>query len=962
MDNKKVFEDKLNSKLDALEVLKAINYRTDTITTHNHTIRCFCPLHKETVFRTLTVNSQKKTYKCGFTSCEGFVEHDLLELYAKALKISRDDSIRFWAEKLGMLAELPAETETAEPPDKKTEKGMPKPQEETKGKPLSSAPAAPAKSAIKAKPSKISEEELQNKILKLINEKKTSEAVSQLNQLLLLNSKNLWGKEVLGKILLEKGDITKAGPLLEEVAFSGIENNELSKAIELFQLLINKKPDNTKWRNPLINLYLQMNRQDDALAELNCLAEVLIKQKKHQDLLEVYDKINTLQPDNIDNKKNLISLCLQINQTIKALLYTLELSDIFLKNKQADAAIELLNETLKTAPGNTDIRKKLIDILLAQGKTSQAITEMEALAVEYLKLKDTSSAAQIYKDIFKLDTHNLNALKALTDIYGKSESAAELAEIHFQMASVLLADRKVKAAIEILEKLLQNQPNNEEILRTLVGCYLQEKKTDKAVACLLQLSDLYRDKKDLENSLKCSMDILEFEPDSIPAHERLVEIYHKSKKLDQAVFHLTRMAEIYLKSGKNSQAKKAVNLALKFPVRKLASLNILAEIYRREKSLPRFLAVLRTLAREYLRQQKIDEAQKILDQAFTMKADSPSLLLLQAAIYQSEEKNNAYIATLEKACKLYDKSGYHRKCLKLLQDAWVMNPENDTIFENLIQVMVKSGEKDKASEFLMRRARDHVKLNRLDEARKELAQIMEFVPDHQEALNMLAGILLETGNIEESAALYLKLANIYLDKEKVKEAGTIGQKLLKSNPRMIEAHQVMARVFRQMEKPDKAIKHLMFIGKLLFDNNEIDKTIAHYRECIEEYPEHLEFYQVLIELYKAQKRIPEALSASQMLSSQLFALNKLDELISLYQSMVLMEPENLETRTALAECYTKSGLIHDALMEYDVISGKYLLRKDFQKVKQIYGKMQELAPEMEEIKEAYTRLEALSRQ
>jgi tetratricopeptide (TPR) repeat protein len=961
MDTKKVFEEKLNGKLDAMVVLKAIDYRTDTITTHNNTIRCFCPIHKEAVFRTLTVNSQRKTYKCGFTSCEGFAENDLIELYAKAMKISRDESIRFWAEKLGMLAEIPVVTESTEAPETKPEKEKAKPKEEAKEKPVSTAPVAPAKSAVKAKPSKISEEELQNKIIKLINEKKTTDAVSHLNQLLLINNKNLWGKEVLGKILLEKGDITKAGPLLEEVAYFGIENNDLPKAIELFQLLTNKKPDNTKWRNPLINLYMQMNRQDDALAELGHVAEVFIKQKKQQDLLEVYDKINTLQPDNIENKKKLIKLCHQVNQTIKALIYTLELSDIYLKNRQVDEATELLNETLKTTPGNTDIRKKLIDILLVEGKTSQAISEMESMAVEFLKLKDSSSAAQIYKEIFKLDTHNLNALKALTEIYGKPESAAELAEIHFQMASVLLADRKVKAAIEILEKLLQNQPNNEEILRTLVGCYLQEKETNKAVTCLLQLSDQYRDKKDIENSLKCSMDILEFEPDSIPAHERLVEIYHKSKKLDQAVFHLTRIAEIYLNNGKTGQAKKAILLALKFPVRKLASLNILAEIYRREKSLPRVMAVLRTLAREYIRQQKLDEAKSILEQAFAIKADIPSLLILQAGIYQSEDKNDDYIAAIRKACDLYKQSGFHHKCMKLLQDAWVLNPENDTVFTDLIETMVKAGEQVKASEFIIRRAKDHVKQKKIDAARSELAQILQYVPEHQEALNMLAGILLETGNIEEATATYLKLAHIYLDNEKVKEAGTIGQKLLKSNPRLIEAHQVMARVFRQMEKPDKAIKHLMFIGKLLFDNNEIDKTIAHYRECIDEYPDHLEFYQVVIELYKAQNRIPEALSASQMLSSQLFALNKLEELISLYQSMVLMDPENLEARTSLAEYYIKSGLIHDALMEYDVISGKYLLKKEYPQVKQIYEKMQELAPEMEEIKEAYTRLDALSR-
>ena len=963
MNPKKAFEEKLNGKLDPLEVLREINYRIDTITTHTHTLRCFCPIHKETVFRTLTVNTQKKCFKCGFNSCEGFVESDLIDLYAKSKNISRDESILFWAEKIGLSAEIPPDEEVKPTPEKSKI-----PQEDNPKKPstvnkdisqeINTAPTA--KGTGKSKASKISEEEQQNKIIQFINEKKMNEAVAQLNQLLLINSKNLWGKEALGRILLEKGDLTKAGPLLEEVAYFAIENTDFTKAVEIFQTLIEKKPDNIKWRNPLINLYLQLNRQEDALTDMNQLADLLLKQKKYQDLLEIYDKINTLKPDNVETKKSLIKLCHQVNQTNKALIYTLELVDIYLKYEQIEEALKLLTETIKAAPGNTDLRRKLIDILVSQGKSSQAVKELEALALEYTKLKDSASAAQIYKEIFKHDTHNIKALRTLAEIYEKTESTSELAEIHFQMASVLLTDQKIQPAIDILEKLHQNQPAHEEILRTLIGCYLQIKQSEKAIDCLLKLADQYREKKDLENSLKCSMDVLEINPDSIPAHERLVDIYHKAKKLDQAVFHLNRIAEIYLKNETLDQAKKAIRIALKFPVRKLSSLNLLADIYRKENSKPKLLVILRILAQEYIRQQKKEEAKSTLEEANGIQPDCPSIIALQGSLHLLENQPDEYIAAIRKACALYGKAGNHRKNIKLLQEAWVMNPDDDTLFNDLISSMIQSGEQLKASEFLLRRARDHIKQTKFQDARQELVKIIQIEPNHQEALNLIANICLQSGEITEAANYYLKLANLYLESNKFKEAGTIGQKLIKSDPRLVEGHQILATVYRHLEKPDKALKHLMFIGKLLFEKDHIDETISYYKHCKEEYPEQLEFYQVLIELYKTQNQISEALSVSQQLSSCLITLNKTEELTLLYQSMVLLDPENLDTRLLLAEHYIKTGSIHEALMEYDVISGKYLILKDYKKVKQIYLKMKELSPEMEEINEAFHQLEKLT--
>ena len=74
--------DAVLSALEARAVLEYIGYRTDTIQEGDKAIRCFCPVHKEQVFRTLTVEKATKKAKCSYTPCPARKITNLVNLVA----------------------------------------------------------------------------------------------------------------------------------------------------------------------------------------------------------------------------------------------------------------------------------------------------------------------------------------------------------------------------------------------------------------------------------------------------------------------------------------------------------------------------------------------------------------------------------------------------------------------------------------------------------------------------------------------------------------------------------------------------------------------------------------------------------------------------------------------------------------------------------------------------------------
>lgn len=71
-----------NDALDPWELLLRMGFQESQLYREGNTIRLFCPLHKDTIRRSMIIYTDRKAYKCQYVNCVGSKGGNLLEFYA----------------------------------------------------------------------------------------------------------------------------------------------------------------------------------------------------------------------------------------------------------------------------------------------------------------------------------------------------------------------------------------------------------------------------------------------------------------------------------------------------------------------------------------------------------------------------------------------------------------------------------------------------------------------------------------------------------------------------------------------------------------------------------------------------------------------------------------------------------------------------------------------------------------
>src|SRR5438045_1469271 len=94
------FLEEVNERADPALLLERIGYATDKAQSVGDSIKAFCPIHRDTRFRALIIDTKKRTFKCTTKTCPGYAGGNLVDLFALSKGM---DSIQAAAEMAGLL-------------------------------------------------------------------------------------------------------------------------------------------------------------------------------------------------------------------------------------------------------------------------------------------------------------------------------------------------------------------------------------------------------------------------------------------------------------------------------------------------------------------------------------------------------------------------------------------------------------------------------------------------------------------------------------------------------------------------------------------------------------------------------------------------------------------------------------------------------------------------------------------
>jgi pilus assembly protein FimV len=380
----------------------------------------------------------------------------------------------------------------------------------------------------------------------------------------------------------------------------------------------------------------------------------------------------------------------------------------FNKNKALESALKFLNQgkvaqaigeyqqILRQDPKDQATLMTVGDLFARQGDMPQAVEYFERLAQVYLNDGFNSKAIAIYKKIAKLAPAELAPLERLADLYVQQGVLSEARPLFLQIAEVHLKGNRAPKAVEVLNRLLEVEPENPRVQLRLAELYNVMGQKKEAAQTYLGYAQRLFDRGESEEAQKLIERALGVEPTSATALLLKAKILAASQKDDQAVAILEGhpeadagsevtdlLLDLELKAG---QMDKAASRARKQLARGSAHsrpmqgvVESLIQSGKAEKALP----LLRELRDPLIETSEHDKFVKLLSSAIEKLPDNAEALEMLADFSRTTSDPFQLNAALNKLVDVYADAGDQARAEHLLKELIDRNKGDERLVARL---------------------------------------------------------------------------------------------------------------------------------------------------------------------------------------------------------------------------------------------------------------------------------------
>jgi len=346
-------------------------------------------------------------------------------------------------------------------------------------------------------------------------------------------------------------------PLIEGYQ-SKDDETEFRKVCEIINGLLLR----ADWREQLHKTREQMPKQDEVAA--GPLADVIL-QAQSSSVLDSMHRINQLArmgslrsamdeaydavqhaPTYLPLHTLMGDLLVQEGRTTDAITKFSVVAHSYSARGEVQQATKLLRRIIQISPMDLNSRKRLIDQLVARGQTDDAIQEYLELAGIYYRLAELDMARKTYT----------SALRMVQQGNGSRDWNTHILQ---RMADIDMQRLDWKQAMRVYEQIRTLDPDNDMTRKQLIDLNLSMAQTDKALVEL----DNYMTHLEGQNKRELAVTFLQElvkEHEDVPLLKRtLAALLQRAGRMDEAVSLLDVLGEILMESGDKQGAMDVIN-------------------------------------------------------------------------------------------------------------------------------------------------------------------------------------------------------------------------------------------------------------------------------------------------------------------------------------------------------------------------------------------------------------------
>ena len=695
---------------------------------------------------------------------------------------------------------------------------------------------------------------------------------------------------------------------------------------------------------------------DDVMA-LTGIGLALLEAQQLSKALSVYQRAAKLAPSDPAILSRMADVLERMGRENEAAAACMMAAEAYLRQRAVEQAIESWQQVVRLFPGHLQAHQSLAKAYTGQGQTERAVHECIVSAAICQKQGQSEQAMQQCQSALQLDARNAEAKRALHDLKHNQPIQVQLdLEATATEVSPFEALEVAEPAVEEKESSSPADQARQRALSELAEAFFEEGEEEEVQSAGLsdftrgggrtvttqemsraQLDALIGQAIDhqmrgrVEEAIDAYRRAIEGGASTPAAHFNLGLLYQEKLRFDEAIVHLAE--------------------AMLAPDYALGARFALGQCYRAQgkidDALSHFIEVLKVVDLQTVQRDQVDDLIQVYESltgGFVAKG-SPE---------EADRFANALVEFLSN-------KGWEDKVVEARRRLDSITEEGTTM--SLVEMLGVPGSEEILS--AMSITQEYIKRNMLFTAMEECFWVIQHFPFYLPLHMRLADILLRENRIEEAAAKYLTVAEVYQTRGDFQQAIGVYKKILRLTPMDVSVRARLIDLLVSHGQIDQALEHYMAMADSYYQLAQVTKSLEKYNEALRLAPrgdpkrgwsvqilhrigdiemQRLEWRQAirvyeqlksmapqdekariyLVDLYFKLKESEKALAEIDELTALYQKQGKPDKVLAALENAITLRPNEFPLHQRLAQAYIQQGKKTEAIAVLDALGKKQL--------------------------------------
>ncbi|HEY8224061.1 MAG TPA: tetratricopeptide repeat protein [Pyrinomonadaceae bacterium] len=338
---------------------------------------------------------------------------------------------------------------------------------------------------------------------KFLSQGKINAAIKEYRQIVDHDTNDLTTLNMLGDLYARANKKEEAVSCFERIAQHYTTEEFNLKAIAMYKKIERLRPQDRDIARKLGDLYASQGLVHDARAQYLIVADAYTRAGDNKRTLEILHRIADLDPNNTEIRLKLADGYVKENMWREAVSAFVQAANRLHQTGSYDKALDAYDRALGLAPDDIDVLTGLLESHIALGTAAEAAEILEQaveknkadvrlasmLARAHLEAEDPKGAERATALMMRHDPGNYVQHLPVARLYVKSGAVDDTVRILGDIIDRMLAGRQEKELLELVNQVLEKNPNHIAALRMLIRIYWWQRNMESLRFALERLAD-----------------------------------------------------------------------------------------------------------------------------------------------------------------------------------------------------------------------------------------------------------------------------------------------------------------------------------------------------------------------------------------------------------------------------------------------------------------------------------------